>query len=203
MSWPEDVSDLGQLLAVFYLAMYQNAPNELWQLLEEQGTENEARLVGIQPYSHLGKDNRGLFITEERGIDKTLSLLKFWQCMCLKVSLIAVWVHDWRWKIQNSLSCVLVKSCNHIIVTLLDETRDQVLVSKMWAVSNWLLELGLLESGLACSFVESLDAIQRRWVTTTDLYNRIDMKLDPAHLPSLLDDFQQLLPPLCICARTS
>ena len=31
---------------------------------------------------------------------------------------------------------------------------------------------------------------------------RIDRKLDPARLPSLLDVFQQLLPPLCICART-
>ena len=31
----------------------------------------------------------------------------------------------------------------------------------------------------------------------------IRRKLDPASLPSLLDVFQQLLPPSCICAHTS
>ena len=36
-----------------------------------------------------------------------------------------------------------------------------------------------------------------------DLSFRIDKKLDPACLPSLLYVFQQLLPPLCICAHTS
>ena len=40
-------------------------------------------------------------------------------------------------------------------------------------------------------------------VRTTDVYIRIDRKLDPARLPKLLDVFQQLLPPLCICAGTS
>ena len=49
------------------------------------------------------------------------------------------------------------------IVTLLDESRLWVVGSKMWVVSNLLLELGLLlESGLTCSFVESLDVVQRR-----------------------------------------
>ena len=38
---------------------------------------------------------------------------------------------------------------------------------------------------------------------STDLYIRIDRKLDPARLPSLLDVFQQLLPLLCICAHIS
>ena len=37
----------------------------------------------------------------------------------------------------------------------------------------------------------------------TGLYIRIDRKLNRAHLPSLLDVFQQLLLPLCICAHTS
>ena len=51
--------------------------NELWQSLEEQGTEKEARLVGTLQCSHLGQENRVLVITEERGIDKALSSLKF------------------------------------------------------------------------------------------------------------------------------
>ena len=36
----------------------------------------------------------------------------------------------------------------------------------VWKQIVTLHELGLLESGLACYFVESLDVVQRRWVTT-------------------------------------
>ena len=43
----------------------------------------------------------------------------------------------------------------------------------------------------------------KKCVITTDIYIRIDRKLDPARLPILLDVFQQLLLPLCIRAHTS
>ena len=53
---------------------------------------------------------------------------------------------------------------------------------------------------MACNLLETNLPVSN---LTTDLYIRIDRKLDPARLPSLLDPFQQPLPPLYICAHTS
>ena len=54
---------------------------------------------------------------------------------------------------------------------------------------------------------QRLGEIQTRmgvdYVQNTDLDVRIIRKQDPARLPSLLDVFQQLLPPPCICVHTS
>ena len=65
---------------------------------------------------------------------------------------------------------------------------------------------GLLGGGgvtLRVRLTAALTSFLHIWAKCTDFYIRIDRKLDPARLPRLLDVFQQLLPPLCICARTS
>ena len=74
----------------------------------------------------------------------------------------------------------------------------KVLVHYKDQFSSWNHNIGKKSQSQNLTMPESIFKL----IWATDLYIGIDRKLEPARLPSWLDVFQQLVPPLCICVYT-